>query len=152
MSANVYDFQILGTLNGTPICSTPETSVKESAVVAGTTSSITYGDLVVYANGYWAKVADGGANAAGKYGIALGTSTETASADGYVSVAYSPDGLLVKGAATTPANLAQGVLGDKVTLDVTGGVQTVDENDPNGVLVVKTYDSTSVTVVVPYAL
>lgn len=157
MSANVYDFQILGPVEGGQAQSTSGTSVQDSAVVAGTTSSISYGDICVFANGYWAKSANGGCASAGLYGVAQSTSTETASADGLVKVAFHPSGLLAKGTPTTPGNLAQAIIGDKVTLDVDGGgVQTVDENDPNGVLVVTGYDATSgaerITVVVPYSV
>ena len=156
MSANVYDFQILGPVEGGEVQSTSGVSVQDSAVVAGTTSSISYGDICVFANGYWAKSANGGCASAGLYGVAQSTSTETASADGLVKVAFHPSGLLAKGTPTTAGNLAQAIIGDKVTLDVNAGVQTVDEDDPNGVLVVAGYDATSgaerITVVVPYSV
>lgn len=145
------DFQYVGTLGG----ASPET--KNIDVVAGTTSSIAIGQLVTVANGYAAKVADGGATASGRYGLALTASTETASADGSVMVQFCPTGLLVMGTATTPGNLAQGVLYDRVTIDVSAGVQTVDENDPTGVLTIFPYDndtdfpnSTKVVVSVPW--
>lgn len=32
--------------------------------------------------------------------------------------------------STTPANVAQAIVGDRVPLDVTAGVHTIDENDP----------------------
>ena len=155
MSEIVYDSKILGALAGGEVMSTSGTSAQDSAVASGTTSSITYGDLCAYANGYWAKCADTEAASAGKYGIAQSTSTETASAAGLVKVAYHPSGLLAKFAPTTPANLAQAVLGDKVNINVSGGVQTVNE-DGSGVLTIAAYNATSgaetVTVVVPYAI
>lgn len=114
-----------------------ESEQKYFDVVSGTTSSIVPGDIVVIANGYAAKVANGGA-AAGNLllGLALSTSTETAGANGEVLVEYHPSGLVVRGKATTPANLAAAVLYDKVTVDVDGnGVQTIDENDAGAILI-----------------
>lgn len=152
MSAIVYDFKAQGPVEGGVAQSTSGTSVKDSAVVAGTTSSIKAGDLCVYANGYWARSANGGAATAGKYGIAQTTSTETASADGLVKVKFHPSGLLASALANTSGNLAQGVLGDRVTLDDTGTVQSIDENDASGVLTVVNYDAATgiVQVVVPW--
>lgn len=103
--------------------------VRTFDVAAGSAASITQGDLVVIANGFAAKVANGGGTTGGLYGHALTTSTDTASAAGTVTVLYSPSGLLLEGTATTPANLAAAVLFDKVTIDVSSGTQTVDEND-----------------------
>ena len=145
------DFQYVGTLGGVAY------ETRTIDVVAGTTASISIGDLVTVANGYAAKVANGGCAADGRYGLAMSDSTETTTADGSVQVIFCPSGLLVMGAATTPGNLAQGVLYDRVTLDVTAGVQTVDENDPNGVLTIFPYDNdtdfpndTQVVVSVPW--
>ena len=106
-------------------------------VASGTTSSIVPGDIVVIADGFAAKVANGGA-AAGNLllGLARSTSTETTTAAGTVNVDYHPSGLIVRGVATTPANLAAAVLFDKVTVDVDGnGVQTIDENDAGAILI-----------------
>ena len=70
-------------------------------------------------------------------GIATGFSDHTASVDGQVSVAMSRDGLVIEGKVTTAANLAQALVGDKVTLDVTSTAQTVDENDTtNGAITI----------------
>ena len=155
MAANVYDFQSLGPLGGGTSDVTSGSSVKDSAVASGAVGSITAGDICVYADGYWAKSADGGVASAGKYGLAKSTSTDTASADGLVVMEYSSKGLLIKGDMTTAANLAQGILGDRVTLDVASSIQKVDENDPNGVLTIVDYDnavagSETITVVLPY--
>lgn len=149
MAANVYDFKSLGPKSG------GTSDMKTWAVASGgTPPAITDGDIVVYADGYCTKVTNGGCASAGKYALARSTSTETASADGTVTVEYSTTGLLIRGVPTTASNLATAIKGDKVTLDVAAGVQTVDENDPNGVLVIEDYNSTTGTidVVLPYAL
>lgn len=145
------DFQYVGTLGGVAY------ETKNIPVVAGTTSSIAIGQLVTVANGYAALVANGGAASSGRYGLATTISTETSTADGVVEVQFCPTGLLVQGTATTPGNLAIGVIYDRVTIDVSGSVQTVDENDPNGVLTilpatnsVNFPNSTQVVVSVPW--
>lgn len=127
------NFTYQGTIGG----STPE--VKTFAVASGSAATITQGDLVVIANGYAAKVGNGGGTTGGLYGWALTTSTDTASAAGVVDVLFSPVGILLEGTATTPANLAAAVLYDKVTIDVSGATQTVDENDTSsgGMLIYK---------------
>ncbi len=154
MAANVYDFKSLGAHDGTLPRSTSGTSVKDSAVAAGAIGSITAGDICIYLNGYWAKLADGEGNVAGRYGLAKSTSTDTAGADGLVKMDYHPSGLVVRGKPTTAGNLAQGILGDLVTVDVAANVITIDENDPNGVLLIHDYDDTSgeetIDVVLPY--
>lgn len=155
MSANTYDFTLVGAVDGSTAMSTSGTSVKDSAVVgSGSGATISPGDIVRYLNGYWAKVADGEATAAGLYGMAVTTSTETGSVDGLVTVKYHPSGLLVKGKPTTASNLAQAILGDIVSIDVGSGVQTVDENAA-GILRVRDYDNSvtgneTITVILPY--
>jgi hypothetical protein len=121
------DFRYVGTVNGA------EPTERDFNVVAGTTASIAIGDVVVIANGYAAKVADGGCAAAGFYGLATSASDETAAANGTVRVQFVVgDALIVRGAPTTASNLAAAILFDRVSMDVDGnGVQTVDENDPN---------------------
>ena len=61
-------------------------------------------------------------------GVAVSNSTHTASVDGVVYVVDAIDALFV-GAATTVANLVDAVRNTLVTLDVTSGVFTIDEND-----------------------
>ena len=62
-------------------------------------------------------------------GIAASTSTETASVNGTVE-AYMPlPGMIYKCKATTPANLAVGVVLDTVTFDLTSTTYTVDEDE-----------------------
>jgi len=152
MTVNTYDFRVVGPVDGSNALSTSGTSVQDSAVVSGTDASIAIGDPVVYANGYWAKVANGGGASAGLYGVAASASTETSGADGLVTVKYHPTGLVVRGAPTTAGNLAQPILGDLVTFDVADGTVTIDEDDPNGVLRVREYNSTdgTIDVVLPY--
>jgi len=90
-------------------------------------------------------------NSAPMVGIALTESTETASADGTVEVLVVEAGrTLLRTAATTPGNLADGILYDSVTYDLTGDVFTVDENegddpDVHGLEIVD-YDATEGTV------
>lgn len=135
------DFVTKGTVDGSP------TVTQTFAVVAGGVATIAIGDIVVAANGYAAKVADGGAATAGLYGKAITASDETASANGTVVVEYSPAGLIVEGDATTPSNIATAILFDLVTLDVDGsGNQTLDENDAgNGILRVWSFESDATT-------
>ena len=150
-----YDFQSLGPVEGGTAQQTSGTSAQDSGVASGGAATIEAGDVVVYANGYWAKVADGGAATAGQYGLAVEASDETASADGLVTVLYHPAGLLVRGTPTTVGNLALAIIGDRVTMDVASGNQTVDENDAgNGELRILRYVSTSgqesIDVVLPW--
>ena len=147
------NFTYAGTVGGV----SPES--KTFAVASGAAASISIGDLVVIANGYAAKVADGGGvNTSNFYGLATTTSTDTASANGVVNVTFCPSGLIVQGIATTPANLTAAVLYDKVTIDVSGSTQTVDENDTtNGGITIYEFVGTDyattglVKVLVPFA-
>lgn len=144
------DFKIVGTLDG----SEPTTRVFD-VDASGSGATISKGDLVILDStaGYVKKAPDGAANTSQWVGIATSDSDETGSVDGTVAVAFSTAGLVVRGAPTTPGNLALALKLTRVTLDVSGGgVQTVDENDTtNGVLRVLTYDTTNSTidVVVP---
>ena len=146
------DFRTVGTMDG----SQPVTRTFD--VKSGAAASIAVGDLVVVDGGnagYVAGAGNGAASTSTWIGRAVSTSTDTASADGVVDVEFSPAGLIVRGTPTTPGNLAQAIKGTKVTLDVSGGTQTVDENDTtNGILTVLAYDDTSgeetIDVVVPF--
>ena len=154
MTAIVYDFSEIGTEGGDRGV-TSGTDALDSAVASGAAASIKAGQLCSYANGFWSVVADGGCNADGQYGLALSTSTDTAADDGLVQVARVKGGALkLRGAPTTSGNLAVGILGDKVTLDVAAGVMTVDENDANGVLLITNYDTTNGTIdfLLPYSV
>lgn len=159
MAAQTYYFQSLGPQGGGTSDMTSGTSVKDSAVAAGGSgATIQHGDICIYANGYWVKSANGELNADGRYGLARSNSTETGSVDGLVTIEYSTRGLKVRGKPTTAANLAQGILGDKVTLDVSGGVQKVDEDDTtNGRLLIQDYNNAvsgqeTIDVLLPYTL
>lgn len=143
------DFDAIGSLCGEEVVS------RQFDVKSGAAASIDVGDLVIVDGGnagYVKKAADGAANSAEWIGRAVTTSTDTASADGVVTVEFAPSGLVVRGLATTPGNFAQAIKNTRVTLDVSGGVQKVDENDTtNGVLRILAYDTTNSTidVVVP---
>lgn len=151
MTATQYsgDFRIVGTLDGN------EPTTASFDVKSGAAASIEAGDLVIVDGGnagYVKKAADGASSTAEWIGMATGASTDTASADGTVQVAFSGAGLIVRGQATTPGNFAQAIKRTRVTLDVSGGVQKVDENDTsNGVLRIWAYSVTDSTidVVVP---
>jgi len=117
------NFKYAGTVGG----ASPET--KTFDVAAGTTASMPIGSHVTVANGYAALTGNGGGTTAGRYGLAVSNSNETSGAAGTVDVMFCPAGLILEGTATTPANLAAAVLFDKVTIDVSGTTQTVDEND-----------------------
>lgn len=145
------DFRTVGTMDG----SQPVTRIFD--VEAGSAGSIAVGDLVTAGNaGYVAKGANGAANSVVWIGKAVSDSNETASANGTVEVEFSPAGLIVRGKPTTAGNLAQAIIGTKVTLDVSSGTQTVDENDTtNGILTVLDYDNSvsgeeTIDIVVPF--
>lgn len=86
---------------------------------------------------------DGAANTSKWVGVAVSDDTVTASADGFVYVADSPE-YIFRGKPTTASNLASDIILTQVTLDVDGsGNQTIDENDTtNGTLIIRGYDST----------
>jgi hypothetical protein len=118
------------------------------AVASGAAASISIGDLVVVANGYASKVTNGGGVSTGSklFGLATSDSTDTVAADGVVDIIYCPSGLVLEGTATTPANLLTAVKFDKVTIDVSGSTQTVDENDPtNGAILISKFVGTDYT-------
>lgn len=118
------NFRYVGTVGGV----SPETKVFD--VASGAAASIKAGDIFPVANGYGAAIANGGGvSTTPFYAYALNDSTDTAAAAGVVTGVFCPMGLILEGVATTPANLAAAVLFDKVTIDVSGAVITVDEND-----------------------
>lgn len=136
------NFTYVGTIGGV----SPETRTFD--VASGAAASIASGDPVIIANGYAAAVANGGGVNTGTelFGLAISTSTDTVAAAGTVTVLYSPAGLIVRGIATTPANLDTAALFDKVTIDVSGAVITVDENDTtNGAILIYAYPFTGQT-------
>jgi len=146
------DFIVIGTRDGS------QSVTAEFDVYKGAASTIVAGDIVSV-NGGQAGYVLLGADALSSddtwIGMAVSTSTETVAANGTVQVMYSPAGLILRGTPTTPGNLAQAIIGTKVTLDVNAGVQTVDENDTTkGVMTVIAYDATNETidVAVPFQL
>lgn len=126
------DFRFIGGKNGIDAVGV----VKD--VKAGAASTIKTGDLVIPDDGnpgYVRKVATGETSAtATRVYFAVSASNETVGADGTVKLLYGPN-MILAGTATTPANLVQAVIDTKVTVDVTTGTITIDENDTtNGFL------------------
>ena len=108
----------------------PVSVVKD--VKSGTVGSIAVGQLfrVDDSNpGYCKLCANGDTSTLTLNRVYLCTeaSDETASADGTVKGITAPSMRLL-GTVTTPGNLAQSVIDTRVTLDVSSGVQTIDEN------------------------
>ena len=66
-------------------------------------------------------------------GLAASTATHTADVDGYVDVYMPLPGVIYRGYATTAANVAATIVGDRVGIDVSAttaaGDWTVDENE-----------------------
>lgn len=62
-------------------------------------------------------------------GIAASQSTATATAEGTVNVYMPMPGVVYRCKATTPANLADGILFDTVCFDLTSTTFTVDEDE-----------------------
>jgi hypothetical protein len=134
------NFTYAGTVDGS------EPMEREFDVAAGTDGSILDGSAAVVSNGYAVLVPNAGAAAGnGFYGMALGTSTETATAAGTVRLKFSPAGLVVKGVATTPSNLSAATLFDKCTMDLSGTTQTIDENDAGALTIWRYPESTYAT-------
>jgi hypothetical protein len=101
-------------------------------VKSGTAASIASGDMVRVDDGNpgYVKLGANGdtSTLTPRAFLAISASDETAGADGTVKVISCP-GMVLEGTATTAANLLQAVIDTRVTLDVAGGVQTIDEND-----------------------
>ena len=132
---------VLGDTSGRPI---PTQILK---VYQGAANTITPGDLLVPDNsndGYWRIAADGEASTYAKeVAVATSTSTEGVSTNGTVQAHKGPN-MRIAMVATTAANLSQAVAGDYVTLDVSDGVQTVDEDDTtNGFLEIENPETSS---------
>lgn len=145
------DFTYKGVVGG------GEPEMRTFDVASGAVASIAPGDIVVIADGYAAKAADGEGTSGQLLGLAVSTSTDAVATAGTVEVQFSPTGLIVQGLATTPSNLVTAVVFDKVTLDVAAGVIKVDENDAGaGQVLIYEIDSDSATtgicrVVLPFA-
>lgn len=90
---------------------------------------------------YVVGAADGAANTSVWVGVAASNDTVTASADGTVMV-YDKPQYLFRGLPTTASNLAATLINTQVTLDVTSGIQTIDEDDvTNGTLIVRGFNA-----------
>lgn len=116
-------------------------------VYAGTVGSILPGYLVIVDGshaGYVKAAADGASTSDLVVGVACSTSTETASADGVVSI-ISGTTLLVGLKAKTPANLVSTMKWtNKYVLDVTSGSYTLDQGTTsNGIFTLVDYDDTT---------
>jgi hypothetical protein len=114
-------------------------------LVKASATTINAGEWVIQGTGgdveYVTKCADGSSTSDVHVGLAVSTSTNTASADGYVYVVDQPTATFVA-RPTTSANLASTIRNTKVTMDVTSGVFTIDENDTtNGVFLITDYDA-----------
>lgn len=125
----------------------PGANTRKYDVDAGT-DAITAGEWVIKDStaGYVKLAADGTDTDDTIVGVAATDSTQTASADGVVYVYDDPD-LVIRGKATTPGNLAQAVKLTSCTLDVSSGVQTIDENDTTkGAFTILNYNADDGTV------
>lgn len=140
MSSNKNGFSNVTGMNG------EEIQPIQFDVDAGTAATIKLGHLVIFAasNQQYVLEATDGLDSDGLVcGIAASDSTETASVDGTVLV-YRAPALKATIEATTPGNLAATTKLNLVTLDVTGTVHTVDENDTTkGFIRILTYDNTT---------
>lgn len=115
-------------------------------VKAGTAASIQEGYLVIKDGsnaGYAKAAADACDSTAVILGVATSASTETAAADGYVTVQWMQN-LLVEIYAKTPASLAISKLISSYILDVTSGNYKLDEaTTTNGFIRLLSYDNTT---------
>jgi len=110
------------------------------------------GDVVKKAGNFVAHVATAEpTNAAPLYGVAESYSSETSTVDGEVVVRQViPGKTILEAKATTPGNLADGILNDAVTFTLDGTTYTVNEDegddpDVHG-LAIQSYDSVKGTV------
>ncbi len=141
------DFFVVDPRGDTVVAHKYQTKAGQTAINVGEWVVQDTGGDVEYAVG----ASDGAANTSTWIGVAASNDTVSASADGYVYV-YDDPQYLFRGKATTSSNLATTVINTQVTLDVSGGDQTVDENDTtNGTLLIRGYDSTNGTVDVQMA-
>jgi len=116
-------------------------------VKSGTAGSILPGYLVIVDGsnaGYCKAAADGAASTAVILGVANSTSTETASADGTVTIDTAPV-LVVRIKAKTPGSLTAAMkLTDKYILDVTAGAYKLDQaTTTNGIFKILDFDNTT---------
>jgi hypothetical protein len=126
-------------------------TVQKFLVKAGTAESIEAGEPVVqgvggdveYVNTMAVNITTGDTFV----GIACSTSTDTATADGYVYVLVPSAGTVFRGTAHTKANLAAALRLTKVVLNYAAAGWTVDEDlTTNGLAQIVDYDATEGTV------
>lgn len=129
--------------------STKNNPTRSFSVQAGATPILVGEPVIVDGGnpGYVIAAPDGAGSTSSFAGlVAASDSTQTASADGIVTVYDDPE-IIVRGKATTPANLPVANKLTKVTIDLTGGVYTFDEDDTvNGVATIVDFDTTAGTV------
>lgn len=121
----------------------------------GGQTAINVGEWVVQDAGgdeeYVVGASDGASNSQTWVGVAASNDTVTASADGFVYV-YDDPSYIFRGKPTTSGNLATTLINTQVTLDVSAGAHTIDENDTaSGTLLIRGYDSTNGTIDVQMA-
>jgi len=109
----------------------PVSVVKD--VVAGTAGTTLVGDLFRYDDGnagYFKKCANGDTDVLTLNRVYLCTkqSTETAIADGVVEGIWCPS-MRLKGTPSDASALVQAVIETRVTLDISGTTQLIDEGD-----------------------
>lgn len=140
--ANVI--QVLNELGGQPVVNNVPLTVP---VKSGTSASILPGYLVIVdgSNAGYGKAAPDATDSTSKIlGIANSTSTETASADGTVTI-DAASLMVVKLKAKTPASLTAAMkFTNRYTLDVTSGNYTLDQGTTsNGIFTLISFDNTT---------
>lgn len=114
-------------------------------VKAGSAESIKAGEPVVVdaTNAGYVKAAGASIdNTATIVGFALSNSTDTASADGTVSVALVGANSVFRGKAKNKSSLAQAQKGTKVVIDYTSSTYTVDQSTTtNGVALITDFNA-----------
>lgn len=141
------DFLVANSRGENPKSTPYQTKAGQTAIKAGEFVVKDTSDDVEYAVG----AANGASSTSIWIGVAASNDTVTASADGVVEV-YDDPQYIFRGKPTTPANLASTLINTQVTLDVTNGKQTVDENDTsNGTLIIRDFDINKGTIDVQMA-
>lgn len=145
--------RVIGNLSGTrtDVAALPGGGIQNPGqpgflVKAGTAASISTGFLVIKDGsnaGYVKAAPDATDNTSVIFGVATSNSTETASADGYVTVSWDQN-LIVEIFAKVPGSLATSKLNASYILDVTAGAYKLDEaTTTNGFIRLLSYDNTT---------
>lgn len=124
-------FKLRGTLSGV------QPTQMKCVVAAGVDGSIKVGQLVEVAEGRIASLLTNGDATAADTTLAFAAtnSTDTVGVAGEVEIVMASD-LLVEGKVTTAGNLSDSIRLRKCTLDLIGGVQTIDEDDATGAIMI----------------